>query len=341
MADCLSENTQRTLLQNAVIGLNALRQVQINSNLQQATHGTALTFAEYHTLLINSATSYNKRNDKPNSNGKPRRSVFNLESLLGDHDETLKFDYGVDTIADKLQAYALNRRECPQFKSRSRMPIARWKALSEQAKQIWDTTSDDGKTLILALQEKIKEAPQSDQSKFSVNTYTATLTPDTPSDNIDDVLLAMVTKNSNWSTQPSSHPGDIRLVLSQPTKTAKAQVQYHKISVNGDTYVRQVQSHYIRYSVSQASRKKISSLTDRGANRGIAGIDTEVIECHTHQTVNIRGIDNHEITSIHIVTDRAVARSQWGCHSYNALVRISSAARKVNSSVMSIGIFCQ
>jgi hypothetical protein len=86
------------------------------------------------------------------------------------------------------------------------MPIARWKALSEQATQIWDTMADDDKALILALQEKRKEAPQPDQSKLSANTHTATLTPDTPSDNIDDVLLAMVTKHSNRLTQPSSHP---------------------------------------------------------------------------------------------------------------------------------------
>jgi hypothetical protein len=134
VADRLSENTQRTLLQNVVIGLNALRQVQINSDLQQATHGTALTFAQYRTLWINSATGYDKRSDKPNSNGKPRRSLFKSETLFGDHCETLGFDYDVDTTADELQAYAMNRRERPQFKSGSRMPIARWKALSEQAK---------------------------------------------------------------------------------------------------------------------------------------------------------------------------------------------------------------
>jgi hypothetical protein len=87
VADCLSENTQHTLLQNAVIGLNALRQVQINSDLQLATHGTALTFAQYRTPLINSATGYDKRSDKPNSNGKPRRSVFNSETLFEDHDK--------------------------------------------------------------------------------------------------------------------------------------------------------------------------------------------------------------------------------------------------------------
>ena len=68
------------------------------------------------------------------------------------------------------------------------------------------------------------------------------------------------------------------------------------------------------YSV-QASRRKKSSLIDRGANGvGIAGIDTRVIlEHHPHQTVDICGIDNHEITSsIPIVTAGALARSQWG-----------------------------
>jgi hypothetical protein len=55
------------------------------------------------------------------------------------------------------------------------------------------------------------------------------------------------------------------------------------------------------YSV-QASRRKKSSLIDQGVNVGIAGIDTRVIECHPHRTVDIRGIDNHEISSIPIVT---------------------------------------
>jgi hypothetical protein len=169
VADGRFENTQRTLLQNAVIGLNALRQVQINSYLQQATHGAALTFAQYRTLLINLATGHDKRTHKPNSNGKPRRLIFKSETLFGDHGKTLEFDYDVDTTADELQAYALNQRERPQFKSGSRMSIARWKALSEQAKQIWDTMADDDKALILALHEKRKEGPQSDQSQFSVN----------------------------------------------------------------------------------------------------------------------------------------------------------------------------
>jgi hypothetical protein len=71
-------------------------------------------------------------------------------------------------------------------------------------------------------------------------------------------------------------------------------------------------SHDIKYSVSLASCKKKSSLIDRSANGGIAGADTRVIERHPHGTVDIRGIDNHEITSIPIVTAGAVPRSQRG-----------------------------
>jgi hypothetical protein len=161
VADRLSENTQRTLLQNVVIGLNALRQVQINSDLQKATHGTVLTFTQYRSLLINTATDYDKRTDKPNPTGKPRRSVFQSETLFGDNsdidedviieDESFEFEYDVDTMPAELQAYAMNQREQPQFKPGSHMPITRWKALLEKAKHIWDTMEDDDKALILVL----------------------------------------------------------------------------------------------------------------------------------------------------------------------------------------------
>jgi hypothetical protein len=121
IADRLSENTQGTLLQNAVIGLNVLRQVQINSDLQKAMHGTGLTFAQYCSLLINSATGYDKRSDKPTPTGKPRRSVFQSETLFGDNtdidedviieDESFNFEHDVDPMPAELQAYAMNRKE--------------------------------------------------------------------------------------------------------------------------------------------------------------------------------------------------------------------------------------
>jgi hypothetical protein len=92
MADGQPKNSQHALLQNVMIGLNALQQLQINSNLQQATHGTALMLAQYRTLLINSATGYDKRSGKPNSNGKPCRLGFNSKSLFEDHGKTFRLD---------------------------------------------------------------------------------------------------------------------------------------------------------------------------------------------------------------------------------------------------------
>jgi hypothetical protein len=81
--------------------------------------------------------------------------------------------------------------------------------------------------------------------------HTTTMTLDTPSDDIDDVSLAMVINHSNRSTQPSSHPRDIGSVLFQPTnkaakaqvqdhptKAAKAQLQDHESSVNSHMYVK-------------------------------------------------------------------------------------------------------
>ena len=55
LADRLLDTVQRTMLQNAVQGLDTLQQVQITSDLQQTTHETVLTFAQYRSLLLNAA----------------------------------------------------------------------------------------------------------------------------------------------------------------------------------------------------------------------------------------------------------------------------------------------
>ena len=113
--------------------------------------------------------------------------------------DALDVTYDVDISPVELLAYAMHRRERPQFKPGSCMPITRWKALSEQAKGIWDTMEDGNEAVILALQENGKAAFKPDHtnayhSKFSVNAH---LTQDTPVDNGDDLLIAMVTKHTN------------------------------------------------------------------------------------------------------------------------------------------------
>ena len=48
---------------------------------------------------------------------------------------------------------------------------------------------------------------------------------------------------------------------------------------------------------------------DRGANGGIAGDDVRIIE-KSDRTVDVRGIDNHQITNIPIVTAGGVIKTQ-------------------------------
>ena len=112
------------------------------------------------------------------------------------------------------------------------MPIARWKALSEQAQGIWDTMEDGDKAVILTLQENRKAAfkldhPSSDHSKFSVNTH-------------------LMQENAQVDTEkPNSHPADIRAVPSQPLKETKGQIKDDTLTINIHKYVRQVLSHDI------------------------------------------------------------------------------------------------
>ena len=289
LVDRLSDTVQPTMLQNAVQGLDTLQQVQISSDLQQTTHGTVLTFAQYRSLLLSAATGYDKQSNKHHSSGKPGRTAFSSETIFADQyaltdnvfydADALDITYNVNTSPVELLAYAMNRREWPHFKPGSRMPIARWKALSEQAQGIWDTMEDGDKAVILTLQENRKAAfksknPNSDYSKLSVKTH---LTQDTPLDKVDDLLIAMVTKHTNRE-KPNSHPADVLTVLSQPVKEAKVQIKDDTLTINGHKYVGQVQSHDIQYSVPQASCRTKGSLIDRGANGGIAGSDTRVIE---------------------------------------------------------------
>ena len=72
---------------------------------------------------------------------------------------------------------------------------------------------------------------------------------------------------------------------------------------------------------------------DRGANGGVAGSDAKVIETHPDHNVDIRGIDNHEITDIPPVTSGEVTSTikgefivimnQHECHNKNKSISSS------------------
>jgi len=131
-------------------------------------------------------------------------------------------------------------------------------------------------------------------------------------------LLAYLSKQKG-----PTHPGHLANVLStSKTKHEKGAKFMSKpnadplppkdeeIVVNGKRY-HQIHAHCILYSVSSHKFHKAGSLVDRGANGGIAGDDVCIIE-KSDQTVDVCGIDNHQITNIPIVTAGGVVPTQYG-----------------------------
>eukprot|EP00977_Amphora_coffeiformis_P012644 scaffold3187_cov130-Amphora_coffeaeformis.AAC.1 len=67
----------------------------------------------------------------------------------------------------------------------------------------------------------------------------------------------------------------------------------------------------IVYKVSASRTKSTTALVDRGANGGIAGQDVKVIAT-TDRTVDIQGIDNHQMTNVKIGTVAGLVHSNKG-----------------------------
>ena len=67
----------------------------------------------------------------------------------------------------------------------------------------------------------------------------------------------------------------------------------------------------ISYSVSVHESRGDGALVDRGANGGIAGANLRVI-ARTDRTVDINGLDNHQVRDLHIVTAGGVITTQRG-----------------------------
>jgi len=93
------------------------------------------------------------------------------------------------------------------------------------------------------------------------------------------------------------------------TPKGEPQDQSGVLVVNGKKY-RQVNVHAL-YSVSAHKSNRSGSLADRGANGGVAGDDVRIIN-KTGRHVDVRGIDDHQIVDIPIVTAGAVISTQRG-----------------------------
>ena len=80
--------------------------------------------------------------------------------------------------------------------------------------------------------------------------------------------------------------------------------------INGVEYVTKV--HDVMYQVSNHKQTTLPlALIDRGANGGVAGSDTRLID-KSLRSVHIQGIDDHMIKDVPIGTVGAVVNTQRG-----------------------------
>ena len=328
-SDHFSDGQKRTMLENAVAPIKELRQVKNNAELLKTRTGDTLTFDDYTNLLLSAATSYDVAMSKPQS---MRRQVYQHDMCdfgmnnLHDEDEIGNFvpdhdAYGIDTSMSTIQVNMYNRQAKSTSKSdtpRVRMSRDKWFALSEDQRELWDKLDDKSKATILGLSTTTSpHKPHFVKSKFSrdqkANLHDMTVhdfiqahlhETDSPPDSTQngeifsdaqevlqdeqtdsDTVLINAMKTSDRKLPP----GDIRRVMSKSSKR----------SVN------------VVYWVSAHKTISPDSLVDRGANGGVAGTDVRVI-FKTNRTVDIRGIDNHQVTNIDIGTVGGVVTTQKG-----------------------------
>ena len=341
--DYLPPDVQLTLLQNSVADVPALnevkRQLQI---IRVATRKYGeTTYTQYMHLLKHAATILDEKQSRRSS-----RYAYVHEQEDADYDN---HDSGADTSHDDDHDhpthYDVNRHRTQRVSNHNleaNLNRTQWKSLSPEAQKRWDEFSREEKEIITNPSSPAQTSDQNDAAGPSdkspnrmayrpppprtANKHELTTddTQDQPSSNHDDTLdphayIAMLT-DVRKPADEHKPPGDVNRLLSankNKTSTSKSRSAYMAVT----------------YIASSHTRHRHGSLVDRGANGGIAGNDMTIIE-DTGRTVNISGIDDHQLTDLKIVTAGGVVQSQHGpiilvCNQY---AYNPGAAKSIHSS---------
>ena len=106
--------------------------------------GKDLSYNKYCNLLVSAAQQYNLQNAGKTGNV-AKRKIY-AHDLFSDHDPEPTYDtgnYDIDQSLDLIQVHATNFGHGPH------LSYNQWYALPEDAKKIWDSLSQDAKTIIL------------------------------------------------------------------------------------------------------------------------------------------------------------------------------------------------
>lgn len=337
-SDHFSDGQKCIMLQNAVNGIDELRQVKNTADHMGATLDSTLSYDEYTTLLLSAASAYD---DQFKPKQAKRHVLFhdiqddyvpNDAETFNAHDTTFDIDCPVSSI----QAYATNFRPRPGMtkpnNNKVRMPSDKWFGLDEASKTTWDRLDDNAKSIILGYTKPDQRRPgfSSTRPPFGKPPYGQPRKPPfTTQVNLHemsayDFLLANM--HDVAPTDDAPEPNGIPDELDTPDnandiRLINAAKSHHNASappgdirrVMSKSSTRHVNSTRLEYSVSkhEATIAHSMSLIDRGANGGVAGDDVRLL-FRTNRTVDIKGIDNHHVNNIGIGTVGGVVHTQHG-----------------------------
>ncbi|KAG7373906.1 hypothetical protein IV203_013001 [Nitzschia inconspicua] len=298
-------------LSRAVATVPELRNIKVTADLMQVTNKDPIDFERYYELLFAAATQYDE-----SLSHKTKRLTYSheIEEWGGDAHQEYEVTYDIDTPVSYIEANAHMHKPRRQkgramgsspHKGNQRVMIPKevWNVLSNDFKVAWNNLSEEEKTMILSTGQvptttRMAQLHELSQDEDVEEEFQDAL-DDAPAETGQDSDQILV-HNTQQQPSPKFPPYDIRSILSSKGKATSTRSGHMCVI-----------SKPVVYRVSSTAVISKQSLVDRGANGGIAGQDCKVI-CVSDRTVDVQGIDNHQLNSVSIGTAAGYVDSNKG-----------------------------
>ena len=315
----INDHQTMTLLQNAVSPIRELSNVSQQLEILFMTSGVTADYMQYRNLLLSACSQYDRSRAQANTTVNVHNAEVTSEFTSDHDDQHSECDHNMDddlsTSEDNADDDMHDVNMMQRFVNQLRLNKETWNTISSTDQAAWDKLSPEGKQTILNFVSKnLKKKPPSSKKPFlkkrstnqvdinhsSVETSNQQDSPkdDFPPPSHDDATL--IINNLMSEKHPASIPRLLSSDQKSPPSTKPSKSHDGSMKINT-----------LQYIVRKQVRHSGGALIDRGANGGIAGTDTRIIERTPHYC-DLSGIDNHEMTHVPIVTAGATVRTNRG-----------------------------
>ena len=353
---------KKAMLQNAVQQFKAFTQVKTQEQMEIARGSGPMVFNQYVSLLLNVSAAYDKKFEIASNPTQMRLVNMHQHNQMYSYEYEEEDNYEWDTQLDDqyFGSYLIQASDRTNQRFRPSLPRTVWESLSKSDQLAWDqilikgkwdvikglrkavnssaqntdnltvstqpstTIASENKGNTVRFQTKVHESSiNSNDSLKNESSSVSSITKLTHPSKAGSVLINAVKSTPNIANEDDLHPADLQKFLSEDqikrSKPVFPQLSPSKFKVNQHTY----------RILSFAHSSKRGALVDRGANGSIAGADMRIVAT-TDRSVDVCGIDNHEILGLKIVTAGGVVESNKG----KIIVIIHQAAHVPNGKTI-------